>query len=86
MPAKPIFIARNGHSPKMGTPPALAAAESQSDYCGYFEGIYGDQWLFQYNGLTDVVDVCAETSAGTRFSPCCRSRMCSVTSKVQMSR
>ena len=50
MAAKVIFTAVNKHSSECGEPPARKN-DGDHQYCGYFENMYGEQWLFVYDKI-----------------------------------
>jgi hypothetical protein len=50
MTEKVIFTAVNNHSSKCGEPPARRN-DGAHQYCGYFENMHGEQWLFVYDKI-----------------------------------
>ena len=55
MAAKLIFTAVNNHSEECGEPPALKNRGAHQ-YCGYFENMHGEQWLFVYDKIQHARD------------------------------
>ena len=46
----PLLTIRNNHALGSGDPPI--ASNSDDAYIGYFENIYGEQWIFTYDRQT----------------------------------
>ena len=42
-----VFQATNFHSDECGEPPAVTSGRQH--YCGYFENLYREQWVFVYD-------------------------------------
>ncbi len=51
MSAEPILTIYNRHTVACGTPPAVSN-ESPDLYIGYFENVYGEQWIFTFDRRT----------------------------------
>ena len=46
--SNPFFLIWNKHDPSGGEPPTISN-ELGSNYCGYFQNRFGEQWVFVYD-------------------------------------
>src|SRR5271168_3768818 len=47
-----IFVAHNHHDPRCGRPPRLRNTDNPKLYHGYFENVYGEQFVFTFDPAT----------------------------------
>jgi hypothetical protein len=47
---EPLLTIRNTHAPACGDPPIVS--NSNHRYIGYFENVFGEQWVFTYDRET----------------------------------
>ena len=50
----PLLTIRNNHAPASGDPPI---ASNEHKYVGYFENVYGEQWIFTYDRQTKTASL-----------------------------
>lgn len=53
---KPMFTVFNYHSERCGQPPEFSNKDS-NHYYGYFENVYGEQWIFSYDKETGKAEL-----------------------------
>lgn len=53
---KPLLVINNKHVMGCGDPPLITNAQSNC-YFGYYENIYGEQWVFIYNRETGSTEL-----------------------------
>jgi hypothetical protein len=49
--SEPLLKIRNSHAVACGDPP-IVAAEDPNIYVGYFQNVFGEQWIFTYDYRT----------------------------------
>ncbi len=47
-----VFVARNTHDVRCGSPPRLRNSDNPTLYHGYFENRYGEQFVFTFDQVT----------------------------------
>jgi len=54
---EPFFAMRNIHGSDAGEPP-ICLNDAAGKYFGYFENLFGEQWVFVYDRETSKAELC----------------------------